>query len=139
MLQFFVLWLCCISLLDTECQAWFLPVMNLVLTWLVMTVMAASSDADRVYGAPLLPGTVKVEEGRFKTSRSYDDTVDFYEKLFKGSQTVRMRKIINSPQVKATHVLNGAPGSGWQGINIYEKDGETRLYFIKADVKKKLR
>lgn len=106
---------------------------------IAFALLMGATDSDKVYGAPLLPGATKLEEGRFKSGRSYDDTLDFYEKLFKGSQTVRFRKIVHSPQVKATHIMNTASGSAWQGINVYEKDGETRLFFVKADVKKKSR
>lgn len=102
---------------------------------LLTMLWLAGADNEKVHGAPLLPGATKIEEARYKTSRSYDDTVEFYEKLFKGSGSVRLRKVIHSPQVKATSVLNSG-GGGWVAVNIYEKDGETRLYFVKADAKK---
>ena len=102
-------------------------------------LMKAASAEDRVFGAPLLPGAREENEvGRYSALRTYEDVVEFYEKLFKGSNKVRWRKIVNQPQVKATHLQNLSPtAGGWSGINIYEVNGQTHLYVLRVEPKKK--
>ncbi len=102
---------------------------------LLTLALSAPQIDDHVYGAPLLPGAHEESEaGRYMALRNYDDVLEFYEKLFKGNAKVRFRKIVNQPTVKATHLQNLAPSvGGWAGINIYEVNGRTYLYFLKAE------
>jgi hypothetical protein len=90
------------------------------------------ADGERIFGAPMPAGARKIEEGRYISPRSYHDTIEFYDKLYKGSGIVRFRPIINAPGVKAVHVQN-LKGGGWTGINIYELKGQTRLFVLKSD------
>lgn len=100
---------------------------------LTFALLAAEAEGERVYGAPMVPNARKVEDGRYISPRTYDDTLEFYEKLFKGSNAVRFRAIINAPSIKAVHMQNTKPGGTWLGINIYELNGQTRLFVVKSD------
>jgi hypothetical protein len=103
---------------------------------LSLMLVGVEAEGERVYGAPILPGARKLEDGRYAAGRSYDDTLEFYEKLFKGSTQVRFRAIINNPAIKAIHLQNLKGGSTWAGINIYELNGQTRVYVVKGDAVK---
>jgi hypothetical protein len=98
----------------------------------LLFALLAADDSERVYGAPMVPNARKIEDGRYVSPRTYDDTLEFYEKLYKGSNAVRFRAIINAPSVKAVHMQN-LKGGAWLGINIYELNGQTRLYVVKSD------
>ena len=99
-------------------------------------LLSFAAEADRVYGAPLVPGARKEEEGRYQAMRSYDDALEFYERLFKGNAKIRWKKIIHQPQVKAVHMMNLQPvAGGWSGINLYEVNGQTHLYVLKLEEK----
>lgn len=98
---------------------------------LVLSLLAAE-DGERVFGAPMVPGARKIEEGRYVSPRTYDDTLEFYEKLYKGTTNVRFRAIINAPGIKAVHMQN-TKGGGWLGINVYEINNQTRLFVVRAD------
>jgi len=104
---------------------------------LALLLTLAAQDADHYLGAPLLPGAHAEDEvGRYKAGRNYEDTVEFYERLFKGNTKYRWKKIINQPAVKATHLSNTLPKVGeWSGMNIYEISGTTHLYVLKSDDK----
>jgi hypothetical protein len=99
----------------------------------------AAPDSEHYFGAPLLPGAHQEEEpGRYRAGRNYDDTVEFYERMFKGNAKYHWKKIINQPQVKAIHLQNTQPKPGeWSGMNIYDVAGTTHLYVLKAEEKKK--
>ena len=102
---------------------------------LSVMLIGAEAEGERVYGAPILPGARKIEEARFAAGRSYDDTLEFYEKLYKGTGLVRFRAIINNPAIKAIHLQNLKAGSTWAGINIYELNGQTKLFVVKGETK----
>src|SRR5687767_9979760 len=100
---------------------------------MLFALMLFAADDDRAFGAPLPPGARKLEqEGRYAAGRSYDDTLEFYEKLYKNATGFRFKPIISAPTVKAVHLQN-VKGNGWTGMNIYEVNGAVRIFVLKAD------
>ena len=85
--------------------------------------------------APLVPGAVALEErGRYRSARTFQETLDFYRRLFNQTGGVRWRNVVNLPGIKAKHVDSLRNRTRWEGINIYEKQGEVRVYVIRRDV-----
>jgi hypothetical protein len=94
---------------------------------LALTMGAADARTD----APLVPGAIELDDlGRYDSPRSFDDTVEYYERYFRGDRQRRWRHIVNLPTVRAQHVENKKKESGWSGINIYEHRGKVRIYVI---------
>jgi hypothetical protein len=88
--------------------------------------------------APLVPGAVALDEpGRYRSPRSFDDTLDFYSKLFNQGGVIRWRNIVNLPGIKAKHLECLRRKTRWEGINVYEYKGEVRLYVIARDAKRR--
>ena len=55
--------------------------------------------------APLVPGAVPLEEqGRYESSRNFDDTVQYYYRKFRGTGLARWKNIVNLPTVRAKHL-----------------------------------
>jgi hypothetical protein len=69
------------------------------------------------------------ESGRFRSTRNFDDTVEFFQKSL-ASDAVRWIHIVNLPSVKAEHIESLRSTSSWEGINIYEARGEVRFFII---------
>lgn len=84
--------------------------------------------------APLPSCAVAMDEpGRYRCGRPYDETLDFYKKTFIQTGGVRWRNIISTPAIKARHVDSLRSKTHWEGINVYEKAGEVRIYVIPRD------
>jgi len=104
-----------------------------------MTLNATGVEADN-YGAPIIDRSVRVQDqkprhesqegARFISPRSFDETVKFYKKLWKGNTNFEFRKIAAPAEVRALHIENMNPSSSWEGINIYEHHGETRVFVL---------
>ena len=96
----------------------------------VFIVLAAQSeppmDAPRPQAAVELPQ----DPGRFRSPYSYDETLDYYQRVFKNTTGVRWRNVVNLPSVKAKHIDCLRKKTHWDGINIYEKQGEVRIYVL---------
>jgi len=95
----------------------------------------SAGAADKTYGAPLIDKGMRLEEAdsrgsRFVSTRNYNETVKFYKKLWRGYDLIEFRKIVNLPSVRAVHVMNSNPKSEWEGMNIYEHKGETKVFII---------
>lgn len=81
--------------------------------------------------APLPPGASAAgEPGRYRSGRSYDETLDFYRRLFHQTGGVRWRNIVDQPDVRAKHVDSLRQRTRWDGINVYEARGETYVYVL---------
>ena len=105
-----------------------------LITALLVTLTAAEVPVD----APLPSGATPMEDpGRYRTLRTFEETLDFYRKLFNQTGGVRWRNIVNLPSIKAKHVECLAKKTHWEGINIYEKQGEVRIYVIPRDAAEK--
>jgi len=85
--------------------------------------------AEKVGGAVVPDDSVKVGENRFRSSRSYEETLKFYRSVY-GPRYPR-RPITDTPAVKAVHIENpdAKPGQ-WDGLNVYELKNETRIFVL---------
>ena len=92
----------------------------------------ATAPTDVYLDVPLVPYVTPLQEpGRYRSPRSYDQTLDFYTKLFKQSDVpVRWRNVVNMPGIKAKHIESLRAKTRWEGINIYEYKGQVRLFII---------
>jgi len=81
--------------------------------------------------APLVPHAIPLEEsGRYQSPRSYDETIEYYQRYFKKIGGVRFRDIVNLPGIKAKHLKCLSNQTNWEGINIYETKGEVRFFVL---------
>ena len=78
-----------------------------------------------------------MEPNRFQVDRSYEDTLKFFKTVYPPAKYPR-RSIANQPGIKAVHIENpeAKPG-GWDGLNVYELKGETRIYVLVAPKERK--
>jgi hypothetical protein len=85
--------------------------------------------AERVAGAVLPDEATRVGENRYQVARSYEDTLKFYRTVYPARYT--RRPIVDQPAVKAVHIENpdARPGT-WEGLNVYELKGETRIFVL---------
>ncbi len=97
----------------------------------------AAALAEKVAGAILPDGSRPIAENRYRVDRSYEDTLKFFKTVYPPARYPR-RAIANQPGVKAVHVENpeARPG-GWEGLNVYELKGETRVYVLVAPDEKR--
>jgi hypothetical protein len=85
--------------------------------------------AEKVGGAIVPDDSVKVGENRFRSPRSYEETLKFYRGVY-GPRYAR-RPIADTPGVKAVHIENpdAKPGQ-WEGLNVYELKNEARIFVL---------
>jgi hypothetical protein len=97
-----------------------------------LLVAPGVAQAGRVAGAQLPDEATQVEANRFRIDRKYDDTLKFYRTVYPPAKYPR-RAIANQPGIKAVHIENpeARPG-GWDGLNVYELNGETRVFVLVA-------
>lgn len=85
--------------------------------------------SDTVAGATLPDDAVKVGDNRYRVNRSYEDTLKFYRQVY--GPKYRRRPIADLSSVKAVHIENPEAKLGrWEGLNIYELKGETRVFVL---------
>ena len=97
---------------------------------------AAEERAPDVYrGAPVVPGSKNVGPHRFRSARNYEDTLDFYKKLFRDGSTYRTtsQKIVNNSEVRGIYFKNLAPKARWDGLNVYEYKGTVTIFVVLSD------
>jgi len=100
-----------------------------------LLLLALMVQGEAYLDAPLTPGAIALAEpGRYQSTVSFDDTITFYKRAFRRAGGVRWRSIINLPGIKAMHLQSTKLDSPWEGINIYEKQGQVRLFVIKRDI-----
>jgi hypothetical protein len=88
--------------------------------------------AEKAAGAALPDEARQVEPNRFRIDKNYDDTLKFYKVVYPPAKYPR-KAIVNQPGIKAVHIDNPEvrPG-GWEGLNVYELNGETRVFVLVA-------
>jgi hypothetical protein len=84
---------------------------------------------ERAGGAVVPDESVKIGENRYRSPRSYEETLKFYRGVY-GPRYTR-RPIADSPSVKALHIENpdAKPGQ-WEGLNVYELKNEARIFVL---------
>ncbi len=100
----------------------------------------AARAADGDLGAQVPDGSRKVAEHRFHSGNDFEGTLKFYKNVYPAPQFPR-KAVVNQPGVKAIHISNPSGRGGWEGLNVYEANDETRIYVVPADgsAKKKKR
>ncbi len=99
-----------------------------MLTVALLTALLATDPPDE---APIPPGVVALEEpGRYRSNRSFDETIEFYKRSFRRVWGLRWHHIVSLPGIKAKNIECQRKKSNWEGINIYEHAGEVRIYVI---------
>lgn len=96
----------------------------------LLIVLAAQNDPPMEAPRPQAAVEIPQEPGRYRSPYSYDETIDFYQRVFKNTAGVRWRNVVNLPAVKAKHIDCMRKRTRWDGINIYEKQGEVRIYVL---------
>ncbi len=87
--------------------------------------------------APIMKDAVPLDEpGRFRSPRSFDETLDYYQRVFNQAGGARWRNIVNLPGIKAKHIESTKKKTKWEGINLYEYKGEVRIYVVPRDAPK---
>jgi hypothetical protein len=101
----------------------------LAVAWLSLPGAAV---AEKVAGATLPDESRAIGEGRYRVERSYEETLKFFKSIYPPARYPR-RPIANQPGIRAVHIENpeARPG-GWEGLNVYELNGETRVYVLVA-------
>jgi hypothetical protein len=103
----------------------------------VLWAVPVLASAERVAGA-LLPDEARpVEPHRYRVEKTYDETLKFFRSVYPPAKYPR-RTIVNQPGIKAVHIENpekARPGS-WEGLNVYELQGETRVFVLVAPSEK---
>lgn len=105
----------------------------------VCLVAPALAVAERVAGATLPDEARAVEPYRYRVDKSYEETLKFFKAVYPPGRYPR-KTIVNQPGVKAVHIANpeARPG-GWDGLNVYELNGETRIFVLVSPKEKKSR
>ena len=91
---------------------------------------AGATRAERVAGAALPDDARQVEPGRYRVGRSYEDALKFFKAVYPPGRFPR-KPIANQPGIRAVHIQNpeARPGT-WEGLNVYEIRGETRVFVL---------
>lgn len=98
----------------------------LVAAFLTLPALAA----EKVAGAVLPDDARQVAENRYRVDRSYEETLKFFRSVYPPARYPR-KPIASLPGVKAVHIANPEARAGsWEGMNVYELKGETRVYLL---------
>ncbi len=81
-----------------------------------------------VHGAVVPGGSREVGQDRYRSPEGYEETLKFYWKTYSSEHYPR-KHIADLPGVRAVHIVNPGRG-GWDGLNIYELNGETRIFVV---------
>lgn len=96
----------------------------------MILAVPAAGHAERVAGATLPDGAKQVGEHRYRVDKNYEETLKYFRAVYPPAKYPR-QLIANQPGIKAVHIENpeAKPGS-WDGLNVYELDGETRVFVL---------
>ncbi|HEU4383908.1 MAG TPA: hypothetical protein VFR85_10480 [Anaeromyxobacteraceae bacterium] len=89
--------------------------------------------AEKVAGAVIPDESRQVAERRYRIDKSYEDTLKFFRSVYPPAKFPRKPIPANKPGVRAVHIENPDPKPGsWDGLNVYEINGETRVFVLVA-------
>jgi len=103
------------------------------LSTLVPAVAMAGGEY-KVRGLTLPGGAVRIAEDRYRMPENWQASLKFLKGLYRPEKYPR-RLVINQPGIKAIHVENPESESEWEGFNLYEYQGEVRLYVLARERK----
>ena len=94
---------------------------------LIGALLAVPAGAAEIvdHGLRMPLGAQQVGESRYRVTSNYDETIKF----FRYHKSYKRTEIISQPGIRAINLQNDGPGD-WDSINIYEKDGEVRVFVI---------
>lgn len=95
----------------------------------------AACAATRLHGVVLDDDYHKIGEDRFRSKEDWEKTIRFFRSNYGGKPGYVWNLVDTPPKVKAVHIENTHPRRTWEGINIYETNGEVYIYVIKADAR----
>ena len=106
-----------------------IPRYKAALAAIVLLLPGLALAAEKAGGAVLPEDSVKVGENRYRSPRSYDETLKFYRGVY-GPRYTR-RPVADTPSVKAMHIENpdAKPGQ-WEGLNVSEQKNETPIFVL---------
>lgn len=90
---------------------------------------ALAAGEFRAKGVVLPNGAVRIGDDRYRLPETWDATLKFYRTVYKPDRYPR-KFIVNQPGIKAWHFVNPEPKEEWEGFNLYEYQGEVRLYIL---------
>ena len=82
---------------------------------------------------PMPKGAMQLEGNRSESPKSYDATIKYYQRIFRGKKNIEFKTIIYTPKIKAIHIKNTLKSSNWSGINIYKSGKFVRIFGIQRD------
>ena len=94
---------------------------------LVCAAPARAAGQLVVKGAVLPPGSQQVGEDRYKSPSNYKDTLTWLEKQYR---SYPRKTIVNQPGIRGIHIVNESGRGDWEGLNVYELEGETRIFVV---------
>src|SRR5688572_20230042 len=100
-------------------------VRNLAVAAIVSASLMGSTAqaATKVHGVAL-DSVKKVGDSRFKSTEDWEKTVRYFRNAFGGRAGIVWNTIHTPPKIKALHIANTLPKRTWDGINIYETNGD---------------
>lgn len=87
-----------------------------------------------VKGATLPSGSQQVGVDRYKSPSNYKDTLTWLDKQYKSNPR---KTIVNQPGIRGIHIVNDSRAGEWEGLNVYELDGETRIFIVARELPSK--
>lgn len=111
-----------------------LIVTTALLVGLLGEPVAQAAGEFRVKGVVLPNGAVRIGDDRYRLPESWDATLKFYRGVYRPEKFPR-RFIVNQPGIKAWHFVNPDSTGEWEGFNLYESQGEVRLYILGREAK----
>ena len=101
------------------------------LVTLMLLFAAPSARADDFVNPPIISGAKMIEKGRYSCPSNYNETLMNYRRMLRNSGGgFKWRTIIHQNNLKAKYLENTRKNSKWAGINIYEYNGETRIFVV---------
>ena len=97
---------------------------------LVLLGFAGGANAGTYKGVQLPDGAAPVGENRYRAPEDYDGTLRYYRQVYSPG-TYRWKAIVDQPGVKAIHI-ELEKVKGVEGLNIYEANGEVRIFVVPA-------
>lgn len=106
--------------------------MVVIVSMLAFALEARPKQPDPVpyHGAPIIPWAKKIKQHRFRSPRTYNDTIKYYDLIFWKNRYIKKIKIVNTSTKRAVHYKNTRTGASWEGLNIYELNGSGWIYVV---------
>lgn len=107
------------------------PLLMVIALALASTTVAQARTA---FGVPI-PAKARAEgEGRFQSPWDHQATVRWLErKLSRGKDRVRFVRVLDLPEVIASHADSPSHETAWSGVNVSRYGGSTWIFVIRRE------